>query len=128
MLWLAEKKKYNNKTRLAVLHHLSSNANDTFLWVALVCQHLKKIQRWETLAKLNKFPPGLGSLYERMLEQIRALDNADLCKRMLASIAIVYRPITLNELTSLIEILEDMADDLESVGEIINLCGSFLTV
>jgi hypothetical protein len=123
---LAERKKYDDKTRAAVQHHLSSNANETFLWVALVCQHLEKIQRWETLAKLNKFPPGLDSLYERMLEQIRASDNADLCKRVLSSIAIVYRPITLNELGSLIEMLEDM--DFESVREIINLCGSFLTV
>lgn len=125
---LAERKKYDDKMRAAVLHRLSSNANDTFLWVALVCQHLEKIQRWETLAKLHQFPPGLDSLYERMFEQIRASNNADLCKRMLALIAIVYRPITLNELTSLTEMLKDIADDLESVGEIINLCGSFLTV
>jgi NACHT domain/Heterokaryon incompatibility protein (HET) len=128
VLELAKQKKYNDQTRAAVLHHLSSNADDTFLWVALVCQHLEKIQCWETAAKLNKFPPGLDSLYWQMLEQIRASDNADLCKRMLASIAIVYRPITLNELTSLIEMLEDMADDPESVREIISLCGSFLTI
>ena len=128
VLQLAQQKKYNDKTRAAVLHHLSSNATDTFLWVALVCQHLEKIQRWETLAKLNMFPPGLNSLYKRMLDQIRASNNADLCKRILASIAIVYRPITLKELTSLVDMLEDMSDDLESVGEIISLCGSFLTV
>ena len=63
-----------------------------------------------------------------MLEQIRNSDNADLCKRILASIAIVYQPITLKELTSLVEMLEDMSDDLESLGEIIGLCGSFLTI
>lgn len=34
---LAESKTYDDKTRDAVLEHLSSNANDTFLWVALVC-------------------------------------------------------------------------------------------
>jgi hypothetical protein len=41
---------------------------------------------------------------------------------------IVYRPITLEELTSLTERLGDMADDLESLQEIISLCGSFLTI
>jgi hypothetical protein len=128
VLQLAERKKYNDKTRAAVLHYLSSNANDTFLWVALICQYLEGIQRWEILAKLNTFPPGLDSLYKRMLEQIRASDNADLCKQILAAIAIVYRPITLKELTSFINMLEDVSDDLESVGEIISLCGSFLTV
>jgi hypothetical protein len=63
-----------------------------------------------------------------MMEQIRNSEDADLCKRILASIAIVYQPITLKELTSLVEMLEDMADDPESVQEIIGLCGSFLTL
>jgi hypothetical protein len=34
---LAQEKKYDDKTRDAVLDHLFSNADDTFLWVALVC-------------------------------------------------------------------------------------------
>jgi hypothetical protein len=128
VLQLAQQKKYDDKTRDAVLQHLGSNANDTFLWVALVCQNLEKIRRWETLAKLDAFPPGLDSLYQRMMEQICNSDNADLCKRILTSTAIVYRPVTLKELTSLVEMLEDMSDNLESLGEIISLCGSFLTV
>jgi hypothetical protein len=125
---LAQRKKYDDKTRDTVLNHLSSNANNTFLWVALVCQYLEKIPRWNTLAKLNAFPPGLNSLYERMVEQIYHSDNADLCKRILATIGIVYRPITLKELTSLVEMLEDMFDDLESLRDIVGLCGSFLTI
>ncbi|KAF1959162.1 HET-domain-containing protein [Byssothecium circinans] len=128
VLQLADNKKYDDKTRDAVLDHLSLHANDTFLWVALVCQNLRKIPRWNTLAKLNAFPPGLDSLYERMTEQICKSDNADLCKRILALVAIVYRPITLKELASLVEMLEGMADDLESLCEIIGLCGSFLTI
>lgn len=128
VLQLARLMKYDNKTRDAVLNYLSSNANGTFLWVASVCQNLERTSRWNTLAKLKAFPPGLNSLYEQMMEQICNSDNADLCKRILASIAIVYRPITLNELASLVEILEDMADDLDSLREIIGLCGSFLTI
>jgi hypothetical protein len=125
---LAQRKKYNDKTRDAVLDHLFSNANNTFLWVALVCQNLEKISRWNLSTKLNAFPPGLDSFYERMMEQICNSDDADLCKGILALIAIVYRPITLKELTSLVEMLEDMVDDLGSLQEIISLCGSFLTV
>jgi hypothetical protein len=128
VLQLAKRKKYNQKTRDAVLDHLSLHANNTFLWVALVCQNLEKIPRWNTIASLNVFPPGLDSLYERMMQQICNSGNADLCKRILASIAIVYQPITLKELTSLVEMLEDMVDDLESLREIISLCGSFLTI
>jgi hypothetical protein len=125
---LAQKRRYNSKTKDAVLDHLSSNANDTFLWVALVCQNLKKVSRQNVLASLNKFPPGLDSLYERMVEQICNSDDADLCKRILAAISTVYRPVTVQELASLVELLEDMADDTESLQEQIGLCGSFLTI
>ena len=131
VLQLAQKKEYNDKTRDAVLGHLSLHANDTFLWVALVCKNLENTPRRKTLVKLNAFPSGLDSLYERMMQQICNLDDADdadLCKRILALIAIVYRPITLEELASLAEILRDMADDLELLREIISLCGSFLTI
>lgn len=82
----------------------------------------------EALSKLDIFPPGLDSLYERMMQQISTSDSADVCKQILASIAIVYRPITLQELTSLIGMLGDMADDLDSLREVIGLCGSFLAI
>jgi hypothetical protein len=78
--------------------------------------------------KLNAFPPGLDSLYKRIVEQIYNSDNANLCKRILALIAIIYQPITLKELTSLVEMLKDISSNLESLGEIIGLCGSFLTI
>jgi len=125
---LAQSKKYNIKTRNAVLEHLASNANDTFLWVALVCQNLERIPRWNVLKKLNTFPPGLESLYKRMMLQISDSDDADLYTQILALVAIVYRPITIKELASLTELLEDMANDVESIREIIGLCGSFLTL
>ena len=128
VLHLAREKKYGDRVREAVRDHLSSHANGTFLWVALVCQSLRVIPRWKVLSTLNEFPPGLDFLYRRMMDKICDSGDADVCKRILASIAIVYRPITLLELTSLVEILEDMADDLESLQEIVGLCGSFLTI
>ena len=122
-----ELKEYNEKTRAAVLLYLTSYANDTFLWVALVCQNLKNIPRVDTLTELREFPPGLDSLYDRMLNRICHLKRAEHCRRTLASITLSYRPITLNKLVALTE-LEDMSDDLESVRYIISLCGSFLTI
>jgi hypothetical protein len=125
---LADQKNYDARTREAVLQHLVSNANDTFLWVALVCENLKNVPRWKTLAKLNEFPPGLDSLYQRIVSQIYNSDDADLCKQILAIALIVYRPITLMEVSSLVKTLEDMADDHESLAAIIGLCGSLLTL
>jgi hypothetical protein len=129
VLQLAQLKTYDNKTESAVRDHLSANANDTFLWVALVCQNLEKIPRRKTVAMLNAFPPGLDSLYKRMMDQIcnmEDVDDVNLCKQILSIVTIAYRPVTLNELTSLVELLQDTSDDLESLEEIIGLCGSFL--
>jgi hypothetical protein len=128
VLQLAQAKKYDDRVQQAVQRHLSLNANGTFLWVALVCQSLEAIPRWRALSALNAFPSGLDSLYRQMMDQISNSDDADLCKQILALITIVYRPITAIELTTLVEILEDVADDIESLHEIIGLCGSFLTI
>lgn len=43
-------------------------------------------------------------------------------------IAIVYRPVTLTELASLVDVLEDISDSIELLQEIIGFCSSFLTV
>jgi NACHT domain/Heterokaryon incompatibility protein (HET) len=125
---LAQEKKYDDMARNAVLDHLFSNADNTFLWVALVYENLQKVKPWNVLARLNEFPPGLDSLYGRMMEQIDNSDDADLCKRILASIAIVYRPVMLKELTSLVDMPRNISHSLEWLAEIIGLCGSFLTI
>jgi hypothetical protein len=100
------------------------NANNTFLWVALVCQQLAdpKVRRHHTLA-LDAFPPGLNDLYERMMGQIRDLAEAELCKRILAVVSTAGRPVTFDELQSFI----NMPTGIHPT-EIIGLCGSFLTL
>jgi hypothetical protein len=125
---LAQLKKYDRVTEIAVRDYLSLNADGTFLWVALVCQNLTSVSRWNAISKLKTFAPGLDSLYARILDQIRGSDDVDLCNQILAVATIVYRPLTLQELTVLVEPLKDFSNDTESVKEIIGLCGSFLTV
>lgn len=125
---LARHKKYDKETRDAVENHLTSNADGTFLWVALVCQELAgpKVRKRHTLNTLKSFPPGLDSLYDRMIGYIGDSKDAGLCREVLAIASVVYRPITLDELKVLVESLEDLdQDDLE---EIIRSCGSFLTL
>jgi hypothetical protein len=128
MLWLTRLKKYDDETREAVQDHLSSNADDTFLWVALVCQNLEKIPRWDTRMRLKEFPAGLDPLYTRMMEQVCNSDYVDLCKWILAIITVVYRPITLKELTSFVKMSGIVSTDFESLTGIISLSGSFLTL
>jgi hypothetical protein len=125
---LAQEKQYKAETRHAVLQHLMSKANDTFLWVALVCQDLERTEKWNVPKKLASFPPGLDSLYERMMDQISDSDNAEICLQVLASTSVLYRPVTIPELIVLAEQLADFVDDLESVRKIVSFCGSFLTL
>jgi archaellum biogenesis ATPase FlaH len=124
---LAREKQYKAEVRDAVLQHLTTNANDTFLWVALVCQELKKTANRHVLRKLAMFPPGLDDLYKRMMQQMSQSDDAETCRCVLALTAILYRPVTISELVALIEQLKDL-DNLELVREIVGSCGSFLTL
>ncbi|KAF3049143.1 hypothetical protein E8E11_004726 [Didymella keratinophila] len=124
---LAQQKNYDQQMQDTVLERLTANADGTFLWVALVCQELRATARRNVLKKLDTFPPGLTALYERMMRHISVSDDAILCKQVLASAALVYRPITLQELVPLAEPLKDIANEAE-LREIIGLCGSFLTL
>lgn len=128
---LAKAKQYDPKTRDAVHHHLFSNANDTFLWVAIVCQALSKatVNRWNTLAKLKKmFPADLDKLYRRMLEYIGTQDDAQLCNQILATVSVTFRPLNLKELLSLVRFAEGYDIELGYLRVIIQSCGSFIVL
>ncbi|KAK7414057.1 hypothetical protein QQX98_007089 [Neonectria punicea] len=127
---LSQAKKYDEKIRNAVLDYLTSNSDDTFLWAALVCRELgdPKVRKWHTMAKLVTYPPGLDALYQRMMEQIYESLDADVCKEILATVSITYRPITLKELTSLVEALQDFEDEDGTLREFIGCCGSFVNI
>ncbi|KAK7588373.1 hypothetical protein V3481_007398 [Fusarium oxysporum f. sp. vasinfectum] len=116
---LACHKKYDKETRDAVENYLTSNADGTFLWVALVCQELAdpKVRKRHTLNTLKSFPPGLDSLYDRMIAHIGDSKDAGLCKEVLAIASVVYRPITLEELQVFVKSLEeDNYNDLPQIS------------
>lgn len=126
---LTDKKGYDTTIQHAVEQHLMSNAHGTFLWVALVCQELgdPKVQKRHTLHKLKtSYPPGLDTLYQRMMENIGDSLDADICRQILAIISVVYRPITLAELGQLLDSHDDYEND--DLLDIIMSCGSFLTI
>jgi hypothetical protein len=125
---LAERNRYSSNTRDIVQRYLLQNAHGTFLWVALVCQELSKSSEWRAQQKLMAFPPGLDSLCSRMMEQIEDSEDAKLCKRILAVVSAVYRPLTLCKLESLVDMPDGVSGTFEALSEIIGLCGSFLTL
>jgi archaellum biogenesis ATPase FlaH len=87
---LTQEKRYTLGVEDAVLQYLTSNANDTFLWVALVCQDLRVTANRHVLKKLALFPPGLDPLYKRMMHQMSESDDAEICCCVLALTAVLY--------------------------------------
>ncbi|KAH6898095.1 hypothetical protein B0T10DRAFT_431808 [Thelonectria olida] len=124
---LAREKRYNEALKNEVYAHLASNADDTFLWVALVCQRLAAtdVRKFNTLTELKKFPSGLSSFYRLMMQQISSSSLADVLKSILATVCIVHRPVTMGELKTLVGSLESYEDD--DLEYLIGSCGSFLT-
>ena len=125
---LADEERYDEQIQNVMSEYLSANANDTFLWVALVCQHLKGIAKRHVMKKLKSIPLGLTPFYERMLSSISESEDAEICRCVLATTAILLRPVVIQELIAIIEPLKDFADDPETVRELVEHSGSFLTM
>lgn len=119
---------YNDETASGVRNYLLCHANDTFLWVALVCQELRNTDPWDALEEVKLFPSGLNALYQRMMQQI--IDqkrHVELRKQILALVATAFRPLSLTECIKLIE-CHNRSDYPEFYQSIVRTCGSFLAI
>ncbi|KAH6982481.1 NACHT domain-containing protein [Ilyonectria destructans] len=128
---LAYDKAYDDETRNAVEQHLTSNANNTFLWVALICQELRKVsETWDVLDVIKEVPAGLEDLYDRMMQQIQRLGrrNPELCRSVLSTVTTAYRPLHLEELGHLSGLPSNIQRTSDHISKIISMCGSFLTI
>ncbi|WQF87029.1 Putative quinoprotein alcohol dehydrogenase-like superfamily [Colletotrichum destructivum] len=127
---LARKKRYDDATRNKVHDYLTSKADDTFLWVALVYEQLAdiRVSKRHMDKKLKEFPAGLNALYERMLGHVLGSLDANLCKQILSIISTVYRPVGVSELAALVKAAEDFLDNPDSFIEVVEQCGSFVII
>ncbi|KAL0937160.1 Vegetative incompatibility protein HET-E-1-like protein 15 [Colletotrichum truncatum] len=125
---LAQSKRYTPEIRNAIEQYLLSNADNTFLWVALVCQELMHVRAWSARERVKSFPRGLNSLYNRMIAHVRESDDANFCMQILAVATVAYRPISLVEMYHIVDFPEDFPQDQELLEELIQFCGSFLTL
>ncbi|KAH7143467.1 WD40-repeat-containing domain protein [Dactylonectria macrodidyma] len=123
---LGFKKRYDVATKQAVFETLLVKSENTFLWVGLACRELSEVSLRHTMAKLSSVPRGMNQMYERMLEKIWHSDDRDICRDLLATACIAYRPVTMDELCVLAPDLKDF--DSEVLEEIVKECGSFLAL
>ena len=124
---LTDIKLYPTELQISVRKCLNEKAEDTFLWVALVCRELSKVGQRKVMSLLEMIPTGLIPLYERMLYQVLHQGDEDdikLCRQILCSVTLAKRPLRLEEIAVFAKISGNKGD----VEELVGLCGSFLTV
>ncbi|KAK1842426.1 vegetative incompatibility protein het-e-1 [Colletotrichum chrysophilum] len=127
---LAQKHEYSAAKRDLVHSTLVKNSHSTFLWAALVCQQLadNNTNDWEVESKLAEFPPGLDVLYTRMLHHALSSNDVQLIRRILAVASVVFRPVDIAEMRSLLGPLGTLVNDARSLEKAVRQCGSFLTI
>lgn len=116
-----------------VQSYLKKNAEGTFLWVALVCEWLQKLDPWEIeeeLAELGNLQQGLNPFYSRMMQVVRDTRSADLCLQILRVASLAYRPLRLQELGTVTALPRGFQDGcspkVDLLRTLIEKCGSFL--
>ncbi|KAJ4248634.1 hypothetical protein NW757_008283 [Fusarium falciforme] len=110
-----------------VYDYMVSHAEDTFLWVALVCQRLAEsdvhIRRVEE--ELRKLPKGLPDLYKLMMDRILTSSESDRLKAVLAAACLAYGHLKSKDMIDFVDLMAGY-DEME-VEDTIGSCGSFLT-
>lgn len=131
---LVTKKVIRSKLKELVYEYLVDHADNTFLWVAVVCEELSKqllLTEKRTRQILESFPTGLGPLYDRMLGEVEGMDDEEIrehCRAILRASTIARRPLKLQELRFVSALPDEDFDDLEMLRKVVQLCGSFLTL
>lgn len=117
-----------DELRGTIKDNFKNKSGNTFLWVATVCQELRKCSETEALEALKEFPSGLDELYERMMNNLIASRSAERCKEILAVVSTSFRPLNLKELATTVDCLSPYRNNIEALRETVFLCGSFLTI
>ncbi|PYI14033.1 hypothetical protein BO99DRAFT_485462 [Aspergillus violaceofuscus CBS 115571] len=119
---------YDENTKDFTREYLTSNSNDTFLWVALVCERLAKTSVCDVETILTSFPASLDDLYKRMMRDIENSESRQLCQVVIATVCTAYRPLAVEELPVLTDLPSRISTDSRMIAQIIKLCGSFLSI
>ncbi|KAL8944841.1 MAG: hypothetical protein Q9211_000448 [Gyalolechia sp. 1 TL-2023] len=122
---LATLKSYTSELRAVLRKSLHEKSDGTFVWVALVCKELRKVQPQKAVPLLEQLPSGVEPLYEWMLDRVLHQENEDdieLCRQILRLVILAFRPLHLEEIAVFAKIQESELEDL------VNKCGAFITI
>ncbi|WXC44317.1 hypothetical protein QX201_004054 [Fusarium graminearum] len=108
----------------------TEKAGNTFLWVSLACKRLesKDVEPWQIPKILEDLPSGLRDLYRRMMQEIKDSSHASQCRDILAVTTLVYRPLSLAELSSSAKSLSQHSTRLDALKRQVLRCKGFLVI
>ncbi|KAF0639823.1 hypothetical protein FPSE5266_00714 [Fusarium pseudograminearum] len=125
-----KKKKKHAEIPPEVNDIFTEKAGNTFLWVSLACKRLesKDVEPWQILEILKDLPSGLRDLYRRMMQEVKDSSHASQCRDILTVAALVYRPLSLAELSSSAQSLSQHANRLDALKRQVLRCKGFLVI
>lgn len=115
---------YGPTLRQKIHTELTNKAEDTFLWVSLVCRRLESVHREKALTTVQDLPPGLDDLYQQAMKQLSKGELAVVkgCMRLLKVMMLAYRPMSKAELLS----VSGLSNGLVPVEALVDRCASFV--
>jgi hypothetical protein len=115
---------YGPILRQKVEADLAAKAEDTFLWVSLVCKRLESVHQDEALTTIQDLPLGLPAFYRRVFNQLNEGEPAVVkgCMRLLKVMMLAYRPLNVEEVGS----VTGLSDQLVDVEAWVDRCASFV--
>lgn len=115
---------YNDGILAEVSYEVRQRAGNTFLWVALAFKALGTVHGGYAIDLVKDMPPGLSELYDHMMTRIEngKLIQPEDYKRIFAVTSLVFRPLSLSELSLVTGLPFDIVETA------IKMCGSFLTL
>ncbi|KAF3107147.1 hypothetical protein TWF706_002860 [Orbilia oligospora] len=122
---------FEDEFEVSKLHDtMLEKSNGTFLWVSLITKELKGANSWELNQILEEFPEDLWRVYIRMIDQVKQQrpETQRLCSLILSTVAVVYRPLHLEEISVLLQFPKDMSRKPGVVRKLVDQCGSFFTI
>ncbi|KAJ5908034.1 G-protein beta WD- 40 repeats containing protein [Penicillium taxi] len=115
---------YGQPLERKIQEELIKKAEGTFLWVGLVCEILESVCLDEALAEIEKLPPTLDKIYDRILQELSKSKRRDVQKhmRLLTAMMLAYRPLKVEEVNSVTG-LTDTEDDINAM---VDRCASII--
>ncbi|KFY36599.1 hypothetical protein V495_07752 [Pseudogymnoascus sp. VKM F-4514 (FW-929)] len=121
---LDRRQHYGLALRQKVESELAAKAEDTMLWVSLVCRRLESVHRDMALTTIQDLPPDLPDFYRRVFNQLNEGESAVVkgCMRLLKAMMLAYRPLNVAEVGS----VTGLSEQLLAIEVWVDRCASFV--